>query len=266
MFWRLPASDRNGNRAAVSMLWRHCFQGAGGILCQQGEYCLQFLVLWIPNTWALVSAENWRLPAVYRSLEKTKAVSKPRDSGLLPKHALGLCAAWAVAEVCVGLHGKAHVGQVPVVTIKTAWRVPRCTSAAQYRCSTRGLCASSGFTLAFYKLMLLATWHHWNLLGWRERRYSTHEQPENLSTVHLCTGGGADNRPAWKLLPQVTALWNGASTCAWCYFSGGESKWGLPAEEHLSTSIPCPPCEALAQGLLQLILVFRAHPPVLSAL
>lgn len=176
----------------------------------------------------------------------------------------------AVAQVCVGLHGKAHVGQVPVVTIKTAWRVPRCASAAQYRCNMRGLCASSGFTLAFYKLMLLATWHHWNLLGWRERSCSTREQPENVSTVRLCAGGAADNRPAWKLLPQVTALRKSASThrtTAWCCFSGWESKRGssscrgTPPDDISST-----PCEALAQGLLQLILVFRAHLPVLSAL
>lgn len=149
----------------------------------------------------------------------------------------------AVAQVCVGLHGKAHVGQVPVVTIKTAWRVPRCTSAAQYRCNTRGLCASSGFTLAFYKLMLLATWHHWNLLGWRERRCSTREQPENLSTVQLCAGGAADNRPTWQLLPQVTvpsesqrapiAPLPGATSLA-----GKANEAVLPAEEHLSTIYP----------------------------
>lgn len=149
----------------------------------------------------------------------------------------------AVAQVCVGLHGKARVGQVPVVTIKTAWRVPRYTSAAQYRCNTRGLCASSGFTLAFYKLMLLATWHHWNLLGWRERRCSTREQPENVSTVQLCAGGAADKRPTWQLLPQVTvpsesqqapiAPLPGATSLA-----GKANEAVLPAEEHLSTIYP----------------------------
>lgn len=59
-----------------------------------------------------------------------KAGSNPWDSGVVPKASLGLCPAWDVTQVYVGLRGKAQSGQVPVVMMRTVWRVPGCTSAA----------------------------------------------------------------------------------------------------------------------------------------
>lgn len=92
------------------------------------------------------AAKTEDLPTTQKSLEKTQAVSEP----FLSVH-------WAVTQVCVGLHEMSNSSQVPDAMIRTAWRVPGCTSAVQYRCKRRGLCAGSGFTLAYYKQMLLTT-------------------------------------------------------------------------------------------------------------
>lgn len=138
--------------------------------------------------------------------------------------------------------------------------MPRCTSAVQYRCNRGGLRAGSGFTPAYYKRLLLATWWYWNLLGWRARSYPTCEQAE-----YPCAGIGADSGPAWKLFSQVSALWNWAVVPTPDASLAGRAHKAL-LSRNTSVRYTCAPYEVLAPGLFQLILVFRAHPPVLSVL
>lgn len=77
---------------------------------------------------------------------------------------------------------------------------------------------------------------------------------------YLCAGIGAGSRPAWKLFSQATALWN------WAVVPMPDASLAGRAHKVWLSRNTSVWCEVLAQGLLQLILVFRAHPPVLSVL